>query len=212
MFKFITPLNILIVAVILTATYAVWLTYENWSLRSRLAQAAPGHELQASQEQAANLDVVMFYDYSCPYCLSADPTLQNAIEIDGKVKLRYKFVPLINERSEHAARLAFAAGQQDAFVEAHMFLVRNPDIPLDAENIQQIAEELGLDYQQLDADMNSDNATQVLRENVSLMLKMNIERTPTFVMNNVPYVPDVTLDEAKFLELFEKARNSEPLN
>lgn len=211
MFKFITPFNVLVVAVILTATYAGWLTYENFSLRQNLEQAAPGHELKAKQK--ADLDVVMFYDYSCPFCLAMDPTIHNAAALDGKVNLRYKFLPILSERSERAGRLAFAAGKQEAFLKVHEYIVKHPENPFEAEDIEQVAMELDLDYAQLTQDMESEDADQVLKDNVSLMGKMNIYSTPTFVINNRPYIPfDGMPDEAKFLEVFEKARNSEPFS
>ena len=50
--------------------------------------------------------------------------------------------------------------------------------------IMEIAEDLGLDVEQLEEDMDSDKATQVLAENSALAEKLGVNGTPNFAIGN----------------------------
>ncbi len=212
MSRYITPFNLFLFFVALVAGYAVWVTYENWSLRQHLNEAAPGHIVASPAPQTDAIDVIMFYDYNCPHCLAADPIIHQAIAEDGKTNLIYKFVGFFGERSVRTGKLAYAGGRQNAFMDVHHYIVTHPEIPFEEEDVRDMAVELGLDAEQLITDMDSRAAAKTLRENLDLSHSMNMRATPAFLINGWPFIPYKNMPDVQgFQDMFDRARDGQPL-
>jgi protein-disulfide isomerase len=77
---------------------------------------------------AANADVtiVEYFDYNCPYCKKLAPALQSLLAEDHKVAIVYKDWPILGDVSMYAARAALAARWQGKYLAAHDALMNGP--------------------------------------------------------------------------------------
>jgi protein-disulfide isomerase len=208
--RLVTPFNIFLLFIALLAVYVLYTTYERRQVVTSVTQAAPGHTVLPEGEEASQTDltVTVFYDYSCPFCVMVDPTIRDAKNADGRVRLIYKFMSFINDRSERLARLAYAAGKQDAFLEAHDYMLDRADQPFEEAQIRQMAENLQLDYEQLIRDSESRAAQNVIRENEELAYSLGINSTPTFLIGNRFFVPEGRMPNVQdFRRMFSEERN-----
>lgn len=71
----------------------------------------------------ADVILVEFFDYNCPFCKKLAPGLQALLEADPKVALVHKDWPILSEVSRYAARSALAAGWQGKYLIAHDVLM-----------------------------------------------------------------------------------------
>ena len=70
---------------------------------------------------AENADIIIigFMDYNCPYCKMMIPELEGLMKADPKVRILYKEWPIFGAVSENVARLAMAANYQGKYHEVH---------------------------------------------------------------------------------------------
>lgn len=138
--------------------------------------------------------VVEFLDYRCGYCKRAHGGIKSLLEADAGVKLIVKEFPILGPDSTFAARAAMAALRQsgekyEAFNDAMM--TWNGD--LGEREVMGLAEDVGLDMDQLASDMNDEDIAADIRENYALARSLNITGTPGFIIGDqiirgfVPY-------------------------
>ncbi len=204
--KIITPFNLIIVAIAATSIYAAYTAYSNWATLNEMSHVAKGHRVQVA-EQPANLQVTLFYDYQCGFCAQLDPIVREAAKKDGEVELLFKFLPFFGERSEKMGRMAYAAGQQNKFLEVHDYFLEGGNRAYDEEEIRNMTQELSLNYDQFMKDTNSAAAKQRIDDNMSLAMSLGIYSTPTLYMARDFFVPEGGMpDVNKIRELFDEAR------
>src|SRR5699024_12578038 len=115
--------------------------------------------------------LVVFSDYQCPYCAKWShetlPELREYVE-RGELRIEYRDVNIYGEDSERAARASLAAAMQGKHAEYHARRFEEGEIrssgELDQESLVALAEELGLDTEQFEADMNSEAAETTIAE------------------------------------------------
>jgi protein-disulfide isomerase len=86
--------------------------------------AHPGTEVAGPVN--ADVSVVEYFDYNCPYCKKLVPTLKALRAADPKVAVVYKDWPILGEVSVYAASSALAAGYQGKYLAAHDALISGP--------------------------------------------------------------------------------------
>jgi len=74
----------------------------------------------------ADVTVVEYFDYNCPYCKKLVPALKALIAEDRKVAIVYKDWPILGSASKYAARSALAARWQGKYLVAHDALMSGP--------------------------------------------------------------------------------------
>ena len=111
--------------------------------------------------------IVEFFDYNCPYCRRAAPTIENLVEADPGIRLVYREWPILGEGSVFAARAALASRQQGLYEEFHWAMM---DMSGRAEerSVLTIAAEIGLDIDQLRADMEAPEVEEHIQTSMSL--------------------------------------------
>lgn len=131
----------------------------------------------------APVNLVVFTDFQCPYCIKLAPLLDLILEKNqGKVKITFKNMPLqFHEMAEPAARAALAANEQGKFWEFHDKLFTTPQ--LNAAAITSIASGLGLDMTRFDTDMKSPAIRQKLTKDMLDAQKAGVTGTPTVYIN-----------------------------
>jgi protein-disulfide isomerase len=132
----------------------------------------------------AAVTIVEFADFECPYCASAEPTLERLLaEYGGKVRLVFKHNPLpVHKNALLAHRAAVAAERQGKFWEMHDLLFSSQEM-LDRETLKSHARTLGLDLVAFEAVLLSPESTQAVSADMSQAGGLGIKGAPAFFIN-----------------------------
>ncbi|MBX3271584.1 MAG: thioredoxin domain-containing protein [Sandaracinaceae bacterium] len=136
----------------------------------------------------AQVTIVEFSDFECPYCGRAHPMLQQVLrEFEGRVRLVFLHFPLSNHpHAMPAARAAVAAGNQGRFWEMHDLLFEHQQ-QLEPEHLDRYAEELGLDMARFRADLESSRTQGRIEANKEMGRAAGVEGTPAIFVNGRRY-------------------------
>ncbi|GLQ35849.1 hypothetical protein GCM10007939_21330 [Amylibacter marinus] len=143
-----------------------------------------------------DVTIVEFFDYNCGYCKRAVPALQALLDEDPNIRLVYREFPILSEGSVVAARASLAARKQGKYDDFHWALMAARS--LDQASVMQIAEQVGLDVEQLAVDMQADEIDEHLATSRELAAAMQFSGTPSFVIGDsiVPgFVPKEAMEE-----------------
>ena len=131
-----------------------------------------------------DITVVEFMDYRCGYCKKANAEVAELVKSDGNIKFVLKEYPILGEESELAARFAIAVhqiGGDDAYASVHETLMSlRSDITIPA--LEKIATDLSLDPTAIMARAHAPQVDVVIAENRALGAAMQVNGTPTFVV------------------------------
>jgi protein-disulfide isomerase len=145
-----------------------------------------------------DVSVVEFFDYNCPYCRRALPDVVKLVNDDGKIRLVLKELPILGDDSIAAAKLALASNKQGKYFEMHQKLFSESG-KADKDKALRIANELGLNINQLQKDAEGTDIQKALDESKDLAYKLNLQGTPLYLIGDrvVAGAPDNLLDELK---------------
>jgi protein-disulfide isomerase len=127
--------------------------------------------------------VVEFFDYRCPYCKHVAKSLRETVEADGNIRLVMKEFPILGPDSVLAAHMALAAARQDKYEDLH-FALMSVAGKLTKEAAFKVAEQVGLDMDQLRRDMEDPAIEQALQRNLALAQALQIKGTPAFIIGD----------------------------
>lgn len=130
-----------------------------------------------------DVTVIEFFDYNCPYCRRAGEQVKAALAADGNIRVVYREWPILGEASVVAARAALASRAQDAYPEFHEALMTAQG-RLDADRVMAIADALGLDTDQLRADMEAPEVDAHIETSMQLASTLGFTGTPSFVIGD----------------------------
>lgn len=132
----------------------------------------------------AQLTIVEFSDFECPYCGRAHSILQQVLnEFEGRVRLVFKQYPLSSHpRAMPAARASIAAGNQGRFWEMHDLLFEHQR-QLEEEDLESYAQRLNLDMERFRRDMTSAETQRRIEADKAEGQRAGVEGTPTFFVN-----------------------------
>ncbi len=156
--------------------------------------------------ETAEITIVEFFDYNCGYCrLSADWVKKTLEKYPEQVRVVFRDYPILESRSGtsvEALKAAHAAQNQDLFKEFH-FALMGASGNLTSQRIYEIAGQVGLDIDQLKADMKNENVEDLISDTLVLGAEVGINGTPFFVIGDqiVTGADMETLDEALDSEL-----------
>jgi protein-disulfide isomerase len=143
----------------------------------------------------ADVILVEYFDYNCPFCKKLAPGLQALLKSDSKVALVHKDWPILSEVSKYAARSALAAGWQDKYLIAHDTLMGASHLASNNQ-VDALLRGAGLDLDKLtkDRDTHSVQINALLRRNDSEARALGIRGTPGLlvgrhIINGVYDVP-----------------------
>ncbi|MGB6231251.1 MAG: DsbA family protein [Litorimonas sp.] len=154
----------------------------------------------------AKVQLVEFFDYNCGFCKRSTGFMENLIEeYPDDVRVVFKEVPVLTgpEGTSHlAARAALAAARQGKYRTLHFALMEQRSLTED--RIFEVAEENGIDVEQLRTDMEDAQIKRQISDNIELGQSIPaFTGTPFFVVND-QYVSGanlVKLDEILQAEL-----------
>jgi protein-disulfide isomerase len=149
----------------------------------------------------ADVTVVEFLDFNCPYCRKAAVTLGQLLAADPKVRILYKDWPIFGGVSVYAARAALAAQWQGRYLAAHDILI---DTSARLASEAQVRERLGLagvDLEQLDRDLAAHRREidDVLARNAAEARALRFSGTPGLVVGAFVVPGAVSLDNMRTL-------------
>ena len=153
----------------------------------------------------AEVVVVEFFDYNCGYCRRALPDIQKLAEEDKNVRFVFREMPILSQNSNEVATWSLAAHKQGKYFEFHSALMEKRG-NRSAKVMKDIAEDLGLDAEQLEKDANSDDVKKMLQKDLDLARNIGIRGTPAFIINGELY-PGY-LGEEGLRQAIEKAREN----
>lgn len=153
-----------------------------------------------------DVTVVEFFDYNCPYCKRAMPEIDALLAEDGNIRLVLREWPILSEGSAFAARAALASRKQGKYDEYHDALMGMRG-KVEAEAVLRIATEVGLDVDQLKADMEAPEIEEHIATSMRLARALGFNGTPSFVVGD-ELIPGF-VEKAKLAEVVTTAREAD---
>lgn len=146
-----------------------------------------------SNEPVANTDpqtvhILKYSDYQCPACKSYIPVQEQLEREYGElVQFEYRYFPLDNHQFAYlAASAAEAARKQGEFEEMHDMIFDNQEVWSRGgarDHFMDYAEELGLDLEQFESDMDSDEVRRTVESQKQEGIRRTVNSTPTYFIN-----------------------------
>jgi protein-disulfide isomerase len=132
----------------------------------------------------AEVTIVEYSDFQCPFCARVVPTLNQIRDTYGdKVKLVYKHLPLgIHPEAGPAAAAVEAAGMQGKFWEMHDKIFAGQRELSDAKYVEW-ARDLGLDLDRFDTDRKSEAVRARIAKDEEEAQRLGVSGTPAFFIN-----------------------------
>jgi protein-disulfide isomerase len=127
----------------------------------------------------ADVILVEYFDYNCPFCKKLAPALQALIQADPKVSLVYKDWPILSDVSRYAARAALASGWQGKYLVAHDVLMGASHLASNAQ-VDALLRAAGIDMQKLKqaSDAHGAEIDVLLRRNDTEVRALGVRGTP----------------------------------
>ena len=149
------------------------------------ADSGPSDWREAVTRNAdAPVTIVEFFDYQCPFCLRANPALDEAIKKHpGRVHLVLKNLPLaIHPDSLPAHEAALAAAEQGHFWEMHDLLFANQK-KVKLPDLIGYARQLHLDVPKFQQRLESGFFRPAIEQDRALAAALGITGTPSYFIN-----------------------------
>lgn len=136
-------------------------------------------------DRGAPLELVMFGDFQCPYCLGAQSILRRVRErLGDRLVFGFRHLPIPERHplAPLAAEASEAAAAQGKFWEFHDVLYANQP-RLSRETILELAGEHGLDAERMEAEIDSGAHRDRIARDVASAEASGATGTPTFYVN-----------------------------
>lgn len=158
------------------------------------------NDAQAKGDIDAPAVMVIYSDFSCPYCTKfaqeVDPALEDLVE-DGTLRVEWRDLAQITDTSPLAAQAGIAAGNQGKFWEFHDVVYAATDPTEHPEytedSLVALAEQAGVpDLEQFRSDMTDAATAQAVEDAKQHAYDLGITGTPFFIINDAyvsGYVP-----------------------
>jgi protein-disulfide isomerase len=130
-----------------------------------------------------DVTILKFSDYQCGYCKAVSEPLLSAVNKDGNIRLLIVEYPILGANSYFAAHAALAAKNQGRFEDMHKALLAHNG-QISEKVVERIAQNLGLDFEQMKKDMQGEEITQKLMSNIAIARQLQITGTPAFFVDN----------------------------
>ena len=137
----------------------------------------------------APVRIVEFSDFECPFCRSAEKTVQAILtKYAGKVSLAYRDFPLssIHPGAQGAAEASRCAADQGKYWAYHDRLLSSPS--LDVVKLKELAREVSLDQAKFDACLDSGSKRAAVDSDAQQGRLAGVSGTPAFFINGIPLV------------------------
>ena len=146
-----------------------------------------------------DLTVVTFFDYNCPFCKKAEPSLERLVKEDGHIRLVYKDWPILTKPSVYGAQLALAAKYQDKYDAVHGALMAIPGPKIPEDQMLEAVRASGVDMNRLDGDLktHADEISELLKRNLAQADSLGLQGTPAYLVGHFKVTSALTYDGFK---------------
>ncbi|MBK5219083.1 MAG: DsbA family protein [Thermoleophilia bacterium] len=155
-------------------------------------------------ERGAPLELVMFGDFQCPFCLGAQSVIRRVRERLGErlvFAFRHLPIPERHPLAPMAAQASEAAAAQGHFWEYHDALFQAQP-KLSRKTMIAVAKDLGLDADRLAAEIDAEAHTERIARDIASAEASGATGTPTFFANGVRLYG--AYDASSLVEALEK--------
>ena len=130
----------------------------------------------------ARIPLASFSDYYCPFCRVQTKSFADMTsKMPDQVAIAWHELPLLGDSSNLAAKAALAAKRQGAYVAFQERLMTSP-FQATPEYLARLSEDLGVDGEQLVADMESPEVARELENSAALAQVFAFVGTPALVI------------------------------
>jgi protein-disulfide isomerase len=179
------------------------MTTTQWQSQLTMPVSEDRDHIQGSAD--AEVTLVEYGDYECPYCGAAYPVLKDVQAQMGE-QLRFVFrnfpISISHPHAEQAAEAAEAAATREKFWEMHDLLYENQQRLRD-EDLGGYANRLGLDVEVFDRELAEHVHAPRVREDFMSGVRSGVNGTPTFYIDGVRH--DDSYDKETLLAALERA-------
>jgi protein-disulfide isomerase len=157
----------------------------------------------AAAKPSDEITIVEFFDYRCGFCRRVNPTLMKLVADDPKLRVIFKEFPILGPESVVAAKAGLAAAKQGKYLAFHQAMMTTT-ATVNAQTVEQVAKQVGLDWSQMKTDMESPEVAKTIEKNTALATALDVSATPTFVVGSE--MVSAALDADGFKKLMAKAQ------
>ncbi|HEY0317197.1 MAG TPA: thioredoxin domain-containing protein [Solirubrobacterales bacterium] len=140
-------------------------------------------------QRGAPLELVMFGDFQCPFCLGAQSVLRRVHErLGDRLLFAFRHLPIPERHplARLAAEASEAAAAQGRFWEYHDALY-GAQPKLSRETMLQLGRELGLDAERMAAEIDSGEHRPRVERDLDSAERSGANGTPSFYVNGVHF-------------------------
>jgi protein-disulfide isomerase len=138
-------------------------------------------------ERGAALELVMFGDFQCPFCLGAQSVLRRVRErLGDRLLFAFRHLPIPERHplAPLAAEASEAASAQGSFWEYHDALFAAQP-KLSRETMLEVGRDLGLDAERMAAEIDSGAHRARIERDLDSARESGATGTPTFFVNGI---------------------------
>jgi predicted DsbA family dithiol-disulfide isomerase len=155
------------------------------------------------------IQIALFSDFYCPYCrVLTQKLVRFEAESNGMILISWHELPIFGESSELAAKAAQAAKIQGAYTQFHARLMKTP-FQATPEYIKALADKIGVDYGQLQRDMEGDEVARKLLDSAALAEIFAFIGTPAMVIGRTVVQGEISNKMLK--KIIDQERSDGPL-
>jgi protein-disulfide isomerase len=162
------------------------------------------------EKKDGKVAIIEYGDYQCPACISEYFIVEQILdEYKDRVALEYRHFPLpFHEFAMKAAITAECARDQGKFTEMHNALYKSRG-NLAVDSLKKYASEIGLNTENFNLCLDSDNHTDKISKDMNQGNKDKISGTPTFYINGRLLINSENSKFLPKLEDFKREINAE---
>jgi protein-disulfide isomerase len=150
-------------------------------------EISPADQTQGNEQ--AKIKIVEYGDYQCLHCSKAYRIIKEIQSTFGdQILFVFRNFPLQESHryANIAAQASLAAGRQGKFWEMHDAIFENQE-HLDEDYLDNLAEKLGLDMEQFDYDLNSEEISNKVEDDFESGVRNGVNGTPSFFVNGTKF-------------------------
>lgn len=138
--------------------------------------------------------IVDFYDIRCPPCRAMNLRIQKLLQKDRFLRYVPVDYPILGPASVLGVKALFAAALQGKYKPLRAVLMRQKQKPTMAV-LKDDAKRVGLDWQQIELDMNGDRVAARVQRNLRRGRALDIHEIPTVFIGGRKIVGGLTYDD-----------------
>ena len=133
----------------------------------------------------ADVAVVEFFDYNCPFCKRAMADMDRLLKEDKNLKFVLKELPILSEGSVSAHRVSVAVGRlyPEKYAKFHRALL-GANGQKNGKRAMQLADKMGLDIRKILAASKEESVNDAFREVNNMATDLGMNGTPSYVIGN----------------------------